>query len=112
MGLHQVTGRGTKREIMWAPLGKRKWDHLFCRKKVLDGLSQPLPCFRLHLGTRLTKLLEINYKKKRGIVRLTIEWFLSRENNPWLILIKTFRWKIKWRLEHLGALGIVGEAAL
>ena len=22
-----------------------------------------------------------------------------------------FRWKIKWRLEHLGALGIMGEAA-
>ena len=23
-----------------------------------------------------------------------------------------FRWKIKWRLEHLGALGTMGEAAL
>ena len=22
-----------------------------------------------------------------------------------------FRWKIKWRLEHLGALGIMGETA-
>ena len=22
-----------------------------------------------------------------------------------------FRWKIKWRLEHLGSLGIMGEAA-
>ena len=23
-----------------------------------------------------------------------------------------FQWKIRWRLEHLGALGIMGEAAL
>ena len=23
-----------------------------------------------------------------------------------------FRWKIKWRLGHLGALGIMGEAAI
>ena len=22
-----------------------------------------------------------------------------------------FRWKIKWQLEHLGALGVMGEAA-
>ena len=52
-----------------------------------------------------------------GIVRLTVEWFMSRESNRWLgwkrIIQKHtyFRWKIKWRLEHLGALGIMGETA-
>ena len=29
----------------------------------LKGLSQPLLCFCLHLGTRLTQLLEISFKK-------------------------------------------------
>ena len=39
----------------------------------------------------------------------------NTENNRWLGWkritqnITHFRWKIKWRLEYLGALGIVGE---
>ena len=49
---------------------------------------------------------------------MTVQWFLIRENNRWLgwntnITQNTppFRWKIKWRLEHLGALGIMGGPA-
>ena len=41
-------------------------------------------CFCLHLGKRFTKLLEISskkYLKPRRIVRLTVEWFMRRENN-------------------------------
>ena len=38
--------------------------------------------YYLHLITQLTKLLEIGTKKSpREIVRLTVEWFLSQENN-------------------------------
>ena len=55
---------------------------------VLKGPSQPLLCFQcLHLERRLTKLLEISTKRyliTKRIVRLTVEWFLSRENNRWL----------------------------
>ena len=47
---------------------------------ILKGLSQPLPCSCLHLGTRSTKLLKISTKKKntspRRINRLTFSFTL------------------------------------
>ena len=55
-----------------------------------------------------------------GIVRLTVEWFLTRKNDRWLGWNTDCkyrsedthaRWKIKWRLELLGALRIKGETA-
>ena len=55
----------------------------------------------------------------KGIVRLTVEWFLRRENIRWLgwntdykrhSKDTNFRRKIKWRLEVWGALGIMGES--
>ena len=39
------------------------------RMLELKGLSQPLPCFCLHPGTRLTKLLEISTRKYLTIKR-------------------------------------------
>ena len=77
-----------------------------------QGPSNPLPCFCLNLGTPSIKLLERS--------RLTVEWFLRGENNRWLGLSMVykhyskdthFRWKIKWRLEVLGAQRIMGETA-
>ena len=42
----------------------------------------------LLLGTRLMKLLEIGTKKipnhQEEYLGLTVEWFLRRENKPWL----------------------------
>ena len=50
--------------------------------------SQILACFCLHLGTRLMKLLEIGTQKipnhQEKYLGLTVEWFLRRENKPWL----------------------------
>ena len=54
-----------------------------------------------------------NTQPSRGIVRLTVDWFPRRENNWWLgwkrITQSIRHWKVKWRLEHLGALGTMGE---
>ena len=57
----------------------------------------------------------------RGIVKLTVERFLRQENNVWVgrntdykyhSTDMHFRWNVKWRLEHLGMLGIMVEMAL
>ena len=43
---------------------------------------------------------------------------VSEARKQWMAWIETdyskdtyFRWKVKWRLEHLGALGTMGETA-
>ena len=52
---------------------------------------------------------------------MTVEWSLRRGNNRWLgwntdfkyhSKVTHFRWKIKWRLERLSALEIMGERPL
>ena len=76
----------------------------FCR--CLKGLSQPPK-------TKHQKLTQ----SSRGIVRLTVEWFLRRENNRWLgwkrisPSIPVFSMEGKMAVEHLGALGTMGETA-
>ena len=41
---------------------------------------------------------------------MTVEWFMRRGNNRWLGLKRiTQNMQEKWRLEHLGALGIMGQ---
>ena len=86
----------------------------------LKGLSQPLLCFCLHLGTWLTKLLEISTKKYLITKRNSQADFrmVSEPRKQSMAWMETdyskhthFRWKIKWRLEHLGAPGIMGEMA-
>ena len=63
-----------------------KMHNQMCRAS-LKGLCQPLPCFCLHLGT-INSIARNKHQKytqsPRGIVRLTVEWFLRRENNQWL----------------------------
>ena len=57
--------------------------------KPLRPVVSAIPCFLFTSGDA-SKLLEISTKNilsPRGIVRLTVEWFLSRENNRW------FGWK-------------------
>ena len=50
--------------------------------------SQPLPCFWLHPGTpdklNCSKEAPKGATSSRGTARLSVEWFLSRENNRWL----------------------------
>ena len=66
-------------------------------------------------STRWIHLLEIsththtqNTQSPRGLVRLTVEWFLRRENHRWLgwntdykyhPKDSQFRWRVKWRLK-------------
>ena len=55
---------------------------------LLIGSSQPLTCFWLHPGTpdklNSSKEAPKGATSSRGTVRLSVEWFLSRENNRWL----------------------------
>ena len=75
---------------------------------VLKGSPQSLLCFCLHLEMRLTKLLKISIKNTelaRGIVRLTVEWFMRRENVDGLDgngLLKTYVFSMedKMAAEH------------
>ena len=43
---------------------------------------------------------------------LTVEWAMSKQSMAWMERDYSkhthFQWKIKWWLEHLGALGIMG----
>ena len=86
----------------------------FIEVKIKEADSDT-PLFFFISGTRLTKLLEISsnkYQSPRGIVRLTVEWFLSDSlDGTQIINMKDTHlgWQIKWRLEHLGALGIMGD---
>ena len=56
-------------------------------------------------------------KLSRGIVRLTVEWFLRRENNRWLgwkwILLKEYVFSMEGKMAAgaFGHAGIVGETA-
>ena len=78
-------------------------------------MSQPLPCCCLHLRMQLTKLLEIstkntlNYQEEQACCRMISEFSLY--GNGLLKAYTYFPWQMKWRLEHLGALGIMGETA-
>ena len=89
----------------------------FIEVKIKEADSDT-PLFFFISGTRLTKLLEISsnkYQSPRGIVRLTVEWFLSDSlDGTQIINMKDTHlgWQIKWRLEHLGALGIMGETGI
>ena len=75
--------------------------------------------FFLHLGTRWPSLLQISTKKylitkrnSQADCRLVYE--ARKQSMAWMETDYSkhshFRWKIKWRLEHLGMLGIMGEA--
>ena len=90
------------------------------RKMMGKGAISATPLFCLHLGTRLTKLLEIitkNYlitkRNSQADCRMVSE--ARKQSMAWMETDYSkptyFRWKIKWRLEHLGALGIMVEAA-
>ena len=80
-------------------------------KRYITGTLSATPLFLFASGDGNPNLLKISTNKKNiGIVGLTVEWLLSRENNRGLGG-KRFRWKIKWRLQHLGALGTLGEEA-
>ena len=68
------------------------------RTKYIKGPSQPLLCSCLHLGTRLS-----NTQSPRGIVRLSVEWFMSRKNN------RRLGWK---RITENIRILIMGETAL
>ena len=63
---------------------------------------------------RLIKLLESNKHKIKYLITKRISWVDCRRKqsmawHKYHSKDTRFRWKIKWRLELLGALGIMGE---
>ena len=86
--------------------------------KVVIFAFSATPLFLFTSGDAIIKLLETSTKSPRGILRLTVEWFLRQENDRWLgwntdykyySKDTRFRRKIKWRLELLGAQWIMGK---
>ena len=78
------------------------------------------PLFLFTSGTRLTKLLDISTKKylitksnSQADCRMVFE--MTEQSMAWMETDypehANFRQKTKWRLEHLGALGSMGESA-
>ena len=87
----------------------------------LQGAISATPLFCLRLGTWLTELLEISTKKylitkrnSQADCRMVSE--ARKQSMAWMETDYSkhthFRWKIKWRLEHLGALGIMVRGAV
>ena len=66
---------------------------------------------------RKRRLTAGNWLLMKPLFRLTVEWFLSQENNWWIgwkwitQKIRIFYGRFKWRLERLGALETMGKAA-
>ena len=120
----QLEGGTGKEKVGWGRGGKGRGINIFldsfslppspppslsneCQEQLI-GPSQPLPCFCLHLGTRLTKLLERSAKKylitkrnSQADCRMVYE--ARKQSMAWMETDYSkhmhFRWKIKWRLE-------------
>ena len=100
------------------------WVHLHVNKTNfhMKGFAPGLALKQRRKATRksainLPKISTKNTWSPRGTATITVEFFLRREDIRWLewnthykynSKDTHFRWKIKWRLELLSALGIMG----
>ena len=78
-------------------------------------LFSATPLFFLYIwGTRSTKLLEIStHARTHARTHCKMVYEAAKQSMAWMETDYSkhthFQWKIKWRLEHLGSLGIMGE---